>query len=76
MNRLHLRGLILFLFAQGCAQVWGQGGGQSGEQGFTLSTISGAGFSSAALPAPALDEGLDGETGVAVDTAGNIYVGR
>ena len=44
-------------------------------QGFTVSTIAGAGFSSAPLPAPAVNEGLDDETGVAVDSAGNVYFG-
>lgn len=44
-------------------------------QGYTLSTIAGAGFSTAPLPAPALNEELSDETGVAVDSSGNIYFG-
>ncbi len=44
-------------------------------QGVTVSTVAGAGYSSAPLPAPAVNEGLDDETGVAVDSAGNVYFG-
>jgi len=44
-------------------------------QSYTLTTVAGAGFSSAPLPAPAVNEGLDDDAGVAVDSAGNIYFG-
>jgi uncharacterized protein (TIGR03437 family) len=44
-------------------------------QGLTLSTVAGGGFSSAPLPAPAANELVQNETGVAVDSAGNIYFG-
>lgn len=44
-------------------------------QGLAITTLAGAGISSAPLPAPAASELLDDDTGVAVDSSGNVFFG-